>query len=74
MKAIPEQKQQNASFDGRVHHSFVRFEIFTVVTMKNAVFWNVAPCGFCRFSRKIPEDGILHHNLVCGAHVRNSYI
>jgi hypothetical protein len=23
---------------------FVRFEIFTAVTMKNAVFWDVAPC------------------------------
>jgi hypothetical protein len=23
----------------------VRFEIFTAVTMRNAVFWDVAPCG-----------------------------
>jgi hypothetical protein len=22
-----------------------RFEIFTAVTMKNAVFWDVTPCG-----------------------------
>jgi hypothetical protein len=22
----------------------VRFEVFTAVTMKNAVFWDVAPC------------------------------
>jgi hypothetical protein len=28
--------------------SIVRFEVFTAVTMKNAVFWDV------------PEDGILH--------------
>jgi hypothetical protein len=27
--------------------SGVRFEIFTVVTMKNAVFWDVAPCRSC---------------------------
>jgi hypothetical protein len=25
---------------------FVGFEVFTAVTMKNAVFWVVAPCGF----------------------------
>jgi hypothetical protein len=23
----------------------VRFEVFTAVTMKNAIFWNVTPCG-----------------------------
>jgi hypothetical protein len=26
---------------------FVRFEIFTAVTMKNVVFRDVAPCRFC---------------------------
>jgi hypothetical protein len=26
---------------------FVRFEVFTAVTMKN-VFWDVTPCGYCR--------------------------
>jgi hypothetical protein len=25
----------------------VRFEVFTSVAMKNAVFWDVAPCGYC---------------------------
>jgi hypothetical protein len=25
----------------------VRFEVFTVVTMKKAVFWDVAPCRSC---------------------------
>jgi hypothetical protein len=51
----------------------VRFEVLTAVTMKNAVFWDMAPCGSCvnrRFvgtsvytistRRHIPEDGILH--------------
>jgi hypothetical protein len=27
--------------------NYVRFEDFTVVTMKNAVFWDVAPCSSC---------------------------
>jgi hypothetical protein len=25
----------------------VRFEVFTAVTMKNAVFWDMAPCRSC---------------------------
>jgi hypothetical protein len=31
---------------GRSTNDNVRFEVFTAVTMKNAVFWDVAPCGF----------------------------
>jgi hypothetical protein len=27
--------------------SYVRFEVFTAVTMKNAVFWDVSPCRSC---------------------------
>jgi hypothetical protein len=27
---------------------FVTFEVFTVVTMKNGVFWDVTPCGSCK--------------------------
>jgi hypothetical protein len=30
--------------------NLVRYEVFTVVTMRNAVFWDVMPCG----SRKNP--------------------
>jgi hypothetical protein len=26
----------------------VRFEVFTTVTMKNGVFWDVTLCGFCK--------------------------
>jgi hypothetical protein len=25
-----------------------RFEVFTAVTMKNCVFWDVTPCGSCK--------------------------
>jgi hypothetical protein len=28
--------------------SHIRFEVFTVVTMKNAVFWDVMPHGSCK--------------------------
>jgi hypothetical protein len=27
--------------------SYIRFEVFTAVTMKNAVFWDVAQCRYC---------------------------
>jgi hypothetical protein len=27
---------------------YVRFEVFTAVTMKNGVFWDVTPCGSCK--------------------------
>jgi hypothetical protein len=30
---------------------FVRFEVLTVVTMKNGVFWVVKPCGSCKNQR-----------------------
>jgi hypothetical protein len=26
----------------------VRFEVFTAVTLKNGVFWDVIPCGSCK--------------------------
>jgi hypothetical protein len=29
----------------------VRFEVFTAVTMKNGVFWDVTPCGFYKNRR-----------------------
>jgi hypothetical protein len=29
----------------------VRLEVFTAVTMKNGVFWNVTPCGSCKNRR-----------------------
>jgi hypothetical protein len=28
---------------------FVRFEVFTALTMKNSVFWDMAPCGFYKY-------------------------
>jgi hypothetical protein len=33
---------------------YVRFEVFTVATMKNAVFWTVTPCSSCK-SRRFGE-------------------
>jgi hypothetical protein len=33
------------------HVERVRFEVFTAVTMKNVVFWDVTPCGSCKKRR-----------------------
>jgi hypothetical protein len=38
---VPEQNTAN----------LVRFEIFTAVTMKNCVFWDVTPCASCNNRR-----------------------
>jgi hypothetical protein len=32
----------------RASYCYVRFEVFTAVTMKYGVFWNVTPCGSCK--------------------------
>jgi hypothetical protein len=38
-----------AAFSLRIkHRKFVRFEVFTAVTMKNGVFLDVTPCGSCK--------------------------
>jgi hypothetical protein len=41
-----------------------RFEVFTAVTMKNGVLWDVTPCGSCKnikraIRRNIKEEAIL---------------
>jgi hypothetical protein len=38
---------------GKACHSLfhVRFEVFTAVTKKNGVLWDVTPCGSCKNQR-----------------------
>jgi hypothetical protein len=36
---------------GKLHIFYVRFEVFTAVTMKNGVFWDVTPCSSCKNRR-----------------------
>jgi hypothetical protein len=31
--------------------SYVGFEVFSAVIMKNGVFWDVTPCGSCKNRR-----------------------
>jgi hypothetical protein len=35
----------------RTNFHYVRFEVFTAVTIKNGVFWDVTPCGSCKNRR-----------------------
>jgi hypothetical protein len=40
-----------AEWDNNIIHykpHFVGFEVFTAVTMKNAVFWDATACGCCK--------------------------
>jgi hypothetical protein len=39
------------SVTGNKLWEIVRFEVFTAVTMKNGVFWDVTPCGSCKNRR-----------------------
>jgi hypothetical protein len=39
---------------------YVRFEVFTALTMKNVVFWNVTPCGSCKNRRIGGTERLLH--------------
>jgi hypothetical protein len=36
---------------GVIKKELVEFEVFTAVTMKNGVFWDVTPCGSCKNRR-----------------------
>jgi hypothetical protein len=44
-----------------VNIDLVRFEVFTAVTMKNAVFWDAAPCRSC-VNRRFGGTYRLHLN------------
>jgi hypothetical protein len=35
----------------KCYKDYVRFEVFTAVTMKNTVFWDVTQCGSCKNRR-----------------------
>jgi hypothetical protein len=42
---------ENITITVRTFYQNVRFEVFTAVTMKNGVFWDVTPCGSCKNQR-----------------------
>jgi hypothetical protein len=42
------------------HNLYIGFEVFTAVTMKNAVFWGVVPCRCGRLNRRFGGSYRLH--------------
>jgi hypothetical protein len=48
-------------YPDRKHIHLVRFEVFTAVTVKNGVFWDVTPHGSCknRFQRTLALPSLL---------------
>jgi hypothetical protein len=41
-------------------YSCIGFEVFTALTIKNAVFWDVAPCRSCELTRRFGGKYRLH--------------
>jgi hypothetical protein len=50
---------------------YVRFEVFTAVTMKNVVFWVVTPSGSCK-NRRYGGTYRPHHQGAKNPRARNS--
>jgi hypothetical protein len=48
---ILQQKHYHQQFATEAKSGDVRFEVFTAVTMKNSVFWDVTSCGSCKNRR-----------------------
>jgi hypothetical protein len=55
---------------------YVRFEVFTAVTMKNGVFWVVPPCGSCKnpnfevsYAPVITDEILTFESWICGRNV-----
>jgi hypothetical protein len=44
----------------KLHTIYARCDVFTAVIMNNAVFWEVTPCGSCKY-RCFGGTYLLHH-------------
>jgi hypothetical protein len=58
---------QEEATAGNIHHlafksNYLRFEVFTAVTMKNGVFWDVTPCSSCKNRRSGGTWRLLHQD------------
>jgi hypothetical protein len=45
---VPHKKNITSMLQSPAGLGYVRFEVFTAVTTKNAVSWDVTPCGSCK--------------------------
>jgi hypothetical protein len=51
LKKLAIHSPEKSVYYHRTTQCYVRFEVFTAVTMKNGVFWDVTPCGSCKKRR-----------------------
>jgi hypothetical protein len=56
---------------GNDQEMYVRSEVFTAVTMKNAAFWDVTPCSSC-VNRRLGGTYLLPSPHYCFSHVAQS--
>jgi hypothetical protein len=45
---VPHRRHIKSPLQSPASSCYVRFEVFTAVTMKNAVFWDITPCDSCK--------------------------
>jgi hypothetical protein len=57
---IPHRKHITSLLQSSTCHCYVRFEVFTTVTMKDSVFWDVTPPDSCK-NRSFEGTYRLHH-------------
>jgi hypothetical protein len=48
---VPHTRHITSPLQSPASQYYVRFEVFTAVTMKNVVFWDIMPCGSCKNGR-----------------------
>jgi hypothetical protein len=53
---VPHKRHITSTLQSPAGSCRVRFEVFTTMIMKNAVFWVVTPCGSCE--NDVLEEGI----------------
>jgi hypothetical protein len=47
-QSVPHRRHITSPLQSRVSSCYVRFEVFTAVTTKNAVFWDITPSDILR--------------------------
>jgi hypothetical protein len=57
---VPHKKHNASPLQSPVGSCYVNFEVFTAVTAKNAVFWDVTRCDSCK-KRRFGGNHRLHN-------------
>jgi hypothetical protein len=47
-QVVPHRRHITSSLQSSAGYCYVRSEVYTAVTMKNAVFWDMTLCGSCK--------------------------